>query len=460
MKILFLLLTSFSFPLILCKYYSYELETGKRNLQKNSTKRKTTTLCMIEEEQKYTVLNLDNHYNYYYYGRIYIGDKRQEFKINFDTGSRLLFVPSYNCKGCPNNSNKYIPYYSKYFKNLYQKDSIKYIDGAKVQGEYYSDMISLKPRGRFNLIAMDVIFLSVFEAQNLINDENDGLMGLGIDNKGDSSKSFIETLYYQNQIQSPAFSFYLLGTQNISRLYIGDIINNVYISDLFKGHIHECFVPEGEKNWFCQINKNIKLKKNKKNKTFITNSKFLFDTGTSYTNIPEKDFNVLIKFLNREHECSVDENDCLNCKLSQKEKFGVLIELNFDENNKFEINLDNMKKYIEEKKYNCFLGIFSCSYEYIYHFQIKKISTEDCWTLGDSSLRNNLISFNILERKISFVQNISNIINDRKIENSKWVGNIFNKLYTYRLFRFFYNNFLMILLIILLIIFIILYNLF
>ena len=28
MKILFLLLTSFSFPLILCKYYSYELETG------------------------------------------------------------------------------------------------------------------------------------------------------------------------------------------------------------------------------------------------------------------------------------------------------------------------------------------------------------------------------------------------------------------------------------------------
>jgi len=57
MKILFLLLTSFSFPLILCKYYSYELETGKRNFQKNSTKKNKTKLLMIEEEQKFTVLN-------------------------------------------------------------------------------------------------------------------------------------------------------------------------------------------------------------------------------------------------------------------------------------------------------------------------------------------------------------------------------------------------------------------
>ena len=125
-------------------------------------------------------------------------------------------------------------------------------------------MISLKPRGRFNLTAMDVIFLSVFEARRLSNEEYDGLMGLGIDNEGDSSKSFIETLYYQNQIQSPAFSFYLLGTQKISRSYIGDIKNNVYISDLFKDHIHECFVPRGENKWFCQINKTIKLKKKKK----------------------------------------------------------------------------------------------------------------------------------------------------------------------------------------------------
>ena len=195
---------------------------------------------------------------------------------------------------------------------------------------------------------MDVIFLSIFEAQSLSNEEYDGLMGLGIDNEGDSSKSFIETLYYQNQIQSPAFSFYLLGTQKLPRLYIGDILNNVYISNLFKGHIHECLVPKGQK-WFCQINKNIKLKKNKRNKTFITNSNFLFDTGTSYTIIPKKDFNVLINFLNIENECAVNENNLLNCKFSQEEEFGVLIELNFDENNKFEINLDNMKDYIEKK---------------------------------------------------------------------------------------------------------------
>ena len=40
------------------------------------------------------------------------------------------------------------------------------------------------------------------------------------------------------------------------------------------------------------------------------------------------------------------------------------------------------------------------------------------WVIGDSSLRNNLVSFNMEERKISFIQNINQTINENKIAKS------------------------------------------
>ena len=44
------------------------------------------------------------------------------------------------------------------------------------------------------------------------------------------------------------------------------------------------------------------------------------------------------------------------------------------------------------------------------------------WVLGDSALRKNLISFNLYEKKITFIQNISGIIDDNKIAQNKWIN--------------------------------------
>ena len=50
------------------------------------------------------------------------------------------------------------------------------------------------------------------------------------------------------------------------------------------------------------------------------------------------------------------------------------------------------------------------------------------WVIGDSSLRGNLFTFNMEDRKISFIQNISDIIDDNKIASNfisrnNWIGN-------------------------------------
>ena len=70
--------------------------------------------------------------------------------------------------------------------------------------------------------------------------------------------------------------------------------------------------------------------------------------------------------------------------------------------------------------------------KYRCHFQITMEKYDlNTWVLGDSSLRKNLISFNMYERKISFVQNISGIIDDNKISQSKWIDNGGSLLYNF-----------------------------
>ena len=96
-------------------------------------------------------------------------------------------------------------------------------------------------------------------------------MGLGIYNEGDPYNSYIETLYNQKQINSPSFSFYLFWVNNISQLYVGDILNNVYISKLLKNYKQECTVDNNDVYWECTPFKGILLsnKDNNKNETFF-----------------------------------------------------------------------------------------------------------------------------------------------------------------------------------------------
>ena len=430
MKIFFLIINVILLSFISCSYYSKQLERQHLDNSKNNSKtnqinliQKNNSEISLESKenlskisQKFTVVQLINRHDVQYFGDIYIGIPKKKLTVIFDTGSNILWIPSAKCDTCRLNSVRYNPLTSKTSENINQIKSISFAVGF-VEGELFSDTVSINSNKKFlrpyngEIFAEKYNILSVNKEINLTGTTSDGVMGLGIYNEGDPYNSFIETLYNQKQINSPSFSFYILGVNNISRLYIGDILNNSYLAKIFKNNKQECIVDSSSLYWECYPFRGIKLinQKKDKNKTFDSNSSIIFDTGSSYTLIPKNDFMNIFEFLKLEHNCIINKDNQLLCQCRSKNEFGR-IEINFNENNKFSIDLNNMIEFYEKSNYQC-------------HFQITmEIFELNTWVLGDSALRRNLISFNMYERKITFVQNISGIIDDNKIAQNKWIN--------------------------------------
>lgn len=427
MKKIFLTVNVILLSFISCSYYSNKIER-KNNPSKTrqneikliqektseTTQKENGNLTLpSSENQKFTVLQLTNRRDVQYYSDIYIGIPKKKMSVIFDTGSNILWVPSAQCTSCRENSLRYNPLISKSSEKINKKKSISFAVGF-VEGDLYSDTVSLNSQKSFfksfnnEIRAEKFNFLSVNNEKNLSGTASDGVMGLGIYNEGDPYNSYIETLYNQKQINSPSFSFYLFGVNNISRLYVGDILNNVYIAKLFKDKKQECIVDSNNLYWECYPFKGIKLINNDKNKTFYTNSSIIFDTGSSYTLIPKNDFMAIFNFLKLDHNCMINIDNQLVCQCLKKNEFGK-IEIHFDDKNKFVMNLNEMIEYYHNNNYQC-------------HFQINmELYDLNTWVLGDSALRKNLINFNMYERKISFIQNISGIIDDNKIAQNKWI---------------------------------------
>jgi hypothetical protein len=358
----------------------------------------------------FTIVDLKNYKDVQYIGDIYIGSPPSKLSVIFDTGSNILWVPSSDCVNCLKKTNRYNPKLSTTSSETNNTKSITYAIGF-VEGNLCYDTISLNKDGYFK--ANEFLFLNVKKEENLTGTVGDGVFGLGIFNENDPHMSLIESLYNQKQINNAAFSFYLLGTNNLSRIFIGDILKNEYISNLFKNKIQQCQVNQDSLYWECISNDGIIISNNNnKKEIFYSNNTFIFDSGSSYTMIPQNDFNHIFNFLNSEHNCMLNKYNELLCQCNSKNEFGK-IEIKFDKNNVFVLNLEKMIDNINAQN--------QC------HFQITKESYDlNFWILGDSALRGKIINFNLNERKISFVQNISGIIDENKIAKSKWIKNSTN----------------------------------
>jgi len=389
---------------IFCSYYSKNIE--RKKLQNNKNNTDITQPLNNETISKFTVVELSNYKDVQYIGDIYIGTPSTQLSVIFDTGSNILWVPSSDCINCIKKANKYNSKLSSTSRETNITKSINYAIGF-VEGNLCYDTVSLNQNKNFKV--NDLLFLNVNDEQNLTGTVGDGVFGLGIYNEDNPQISFIDSLYNQKQINEPAFSFYLMGVKNISKLYIGDILKNEYVVNFFKNKINECFVDSKALYWECIAKEGIIISNKDKTKEKIsyTNASFIFDTGSSYTMIPKNDFDVIFNFLNLEHNCILNKYNELLCQCNDQKDFGKL-EIIFDKNNKFVINF--------EKMINIVSGNYKC------HFQIvKEYYDLSFWVLGDSALRGNLISFNLYERKISFVQNISGIIDEKNISKSKWI---------------------------------------
>ncbi|CAM4963617.1 unnamed protein product, partial [Rotaria socialis] len=78
--------------------------------------------------------NLTNELDIYFIGMISIGTPPQTFRIDFDTGSSDLWVPSSQCRSSCNGFNKYNSAESATYVTNGEKFSISYGDGSSASG--------------------------------------------------------------------------------------------------------------------------------------------------------------------------------------------------------------------------------------------------------------------------------------------------------------------------------------
>ena len=415
----------------------------------------------------FTSLKIYNYFNIQYYGSIFIGDKYSKFNVIFDTGSNFLWIPSNNCYNCRTYTNKFDKSLSSSTIYTNVVKNITYAEGF-INGTIITDKISLKP-GKMEVNNFEIILVN--NETNLNGTIADGVLGLGIYDENEKKNSLIYSLYLSNAILSPSFSFYLTDSKKDSRVYIGDIFDNEYIKNiLYKNKIDNCFIPNGQKFWMCELIKIDLLPKNYNNNnnnnnnkntlllendfdvnlnntiieenitiidnnsisnennnnniipastenqkiinnepvTIITSSKVIFDTGTSFIIVPSNDFVNLMNYLNEKSDgiCAINKYMQIVCQCNSPLNYGKII-FTFNSNDNFIIKFSDIIDYFPTKEYQC-------EFELLVDSNFKQT-----WIFGDSALRSTLITFNLEKKNVQWVQ-MKEIFNDDFVKDESF----------------------------------------
>lgn len=399
-------------------------------------------LVQTANATSYSSQTILNYFNIQYYGSIYIGDPtKQRLTVVYDTGSNLLWVPSHSCTQCRSYTTKYNSMLSDSARYTNEKKNITYALGF-VSGDVVEETVAL---GEGAMSVEGFRMIMVTEEKDLNGTIADGVLGLGLNMENNVKNSLIYSLYRANVITRPSFTFYLTETKKDSRLFIGDILENSYIKKVLSSHkVFSCDVPVHETYWICdlseisiedttkrakpvstnaKVNITDEMNSNSNNTAtkrsmsvvpskvyFTSSSKVIFDSGTSYIIIPSNDFLGIIEFLMARSKyenggrCGLNAEMQLICQCSSPKDFGKLV-LHFNENTTFQVVLEDIIDYFPTLEYQC-------------HFQIlADMFFNDTWILGDSALRSTLITFDMQERTVQWIQMNKRLNEDEMIKD-------------------------------------------
>ncbi|KAJ1917518.1 hypothetical protein H4219_003151 [Mycoemilia scoparia] len=167
-----------------------------------------------------------------YYGEVGIGTPPQMFKLDLDTGSGDVWLPSRACAVCQSHRTFDVQR-SQTFRNDGRHWRVSYGDGSYASGNTIIDTVTI---GDLN-VTNQVIGLANQESSVYQKDIVDGLLGLGY--SGISSvpgtKSFVDNLFDQNLLQQPLFSVYLKkngDSQYAGEYLFGAIDDTKYTGDI------------------------------------------------------------------------------------------------------------------------------------------------------------------------------------------------------------------------------------
>lgn len=221
-----------------------------------------------------------------------IGSNKDKFNVIIDTGSTILWLPSYSCYKCTSNIKKFNEYLSNTYVNLSDPLVINYADGSFSKGYLSKELIEL------DSISTNLTFLLSYEINNEIEGVS-GIMGLGLDYKGQESASIIKMLYENKQINKQMFSQKFEGDKGL--LYFGDYAEEI-AGD--KGNLTNCTIKN---NWYyymwvCKIDAFFSGFDYSYNKVLpITNTYVLFDSGTNFLIVSDDFEKQLINYVFRDY---------------------------------------------------------------------------------------------------------------------------------------------------------------
>ncbi|KAG6375808.1 aspartic peptidase domain-containing protein [Boletus reticuloceps] len=202
-----------------------------------------------------------------WYGNISVGSPPVEYKVDFDTGSADLFLPSSDCNTTCAGHTRYNPAKSFSAVNLHQGFNLSYGDGSTVFGDQYTDTVTI---GRFvaknQTIGAALQYSAGFQADNFAPD---GLMGMAFPNISVFyANPIVQTLIAERQLSDPVFAFKLASSG--SELSIGGV-NQL----LYKGNV--TYAPVTRQG-FWQINVG---SLNANGQAISKNISAVVDTGTT-----------------------------------------------------------------------------------------------------------------------------------------------------------------------------------
>ncbi|KAN0111701.1 eukaryotic aspartyl protease [Russula decolorans] len=202
-----------------------------------------------------------------WFGTISVGTPPVNFTVDFDTGSSDLFLPSPSCDSNCSGHKQYNPGASSTAQNLSKPFSLAFGDGATVDGDQFTDVVSIAGlTAKSQTLGAATQYSSGFTSENF---PVDGLMGLAFQSisKYQATPVF-QTLISEGVVTSQVFGLKLASSG--SELLLGGTN-----SALFTGNF--TWVPlTNESFWLASFNS---LSVN--GTSVVENTTAIFDSGTT-----------------------------------------------------------------------------------------------------------------------------------------------------------------------------------
>ncbi|KAF9520575.1 hypothetical protein BS47DRAFT_1311535 [Hydnum rufescens UP504] len=161
-----------------------------------------------------------------WHGNVDIGTPPVTFKIDFDTGSSDLLVPSSSCSSCGSHT-RYNPSASSTSSDLGKTFSLQYGDGSTASGEQFTDTVTVAGLTATN----QPLGSATTYSSSLGRQPSDGLMGLAFPSLSSyPATPFFNTLIEERVVSAGQFAFKLASSG--SSLFLGGADSSLYTGSI------------------------------------------------------------------------------------------------------------------------------------------------------------------------------------------------------------------------------------